>query len=95
MESNFEILVNVIVNDFNSYPNYSHFFTLKSCYDLLSNPIVSISKNTRKYYYIKNLNELNANRREDLKKIVINQNIENIIDILYELNLNDLVELDL
>ena len=95
VDSNFKMLVNVIINDFNSYPNYSHFFTLKSCHDYLSNPPNYSAKNTQRYYYIKNLNELNANGSKNLKKIEINQNIENIIDILYELNLDDLVELNL
>ncbi len=90
-------LISIIMNDYINHPNYSHFETIESCHKILNNG----NKNTnfgerQRYYYIKDLAQLimNKNNSNYFKKITIT-NSDKIINEIYNLNLENLVELNL
>ena len=90
-------LISIIMNDYINHPNYSHFETIESCHKILNNG----NKNNnfgekQRYYYIKDLAQLimNKNNSNYFKKITIT-NSDKIINEIYNLNLENLVELNL
>ena len=83
-------LIRVIIEDFKYYPNYSHFIILKLCGLFLSNSITQ-EKNIIDYF-----NKLNNNIDSiKVEKIIIKEGMNNIIDLLWEFNFENLIELNL
>jgi len=84
---NIKRLMNVIINDYNYFPNYSHFFIIRQCYFFLSH----ISKEIKN---IKELKDINNNLENIQRIICIKQDIKDISQIKFG-ELTNLTELNL
>ena len=95
---NIKRLMNVVINDYKYFPNYSHFFDIRQCYSFLNNPKCNDSEIvTQKFNYIKNTKDLKKINIDlvNTKKITFpRQGIKDISQIKFDKLIN-LTELDL
>jgi len=93
---NIKRLMDVIINDYIYFPNYSHFFIIRQCYFFLNYPKINDDKIvTKKFNFIRNISDLINSDLKNIKKIILpDQGIKDISIIKFE-KLVDLTELDL